>query len=323
MKSINTILFATLLFVGCSKKNTDNVASSILPSSTLKEIVAADQAENRVIIADVNSQKITWEWNPTSSADISKDDAKWFVNMSDAKPVFDNKYILATASTGGVALVRIADKKSIFYAYAGNGNAHSAEILPDGNIVVACSTQNYLIVFHTDTIHHPFAGITKKIILADAHNVVWDNKRQLLWSASINKIYAYRYNFNCSNPDLALVDSISLPVSGCHDLFPIYGKDSLWLSTSNQVWMVDIKKKTVTQASAQPRIKSVSSGPASFSSILLQSIDADQLWWSDNLIDLNGKLVFRYSGLKMYKARWMLPNTFSYLPNAAVNFCTP
>lgn len=322
MKNIILLLFAAILFISCSKHKDNSTEPPPLPSSIIKEVVGADQAQNRVIIADVNTQKIIWEWNPAASTDITSANAKWFVNMSDAKPVYNNKYILATASTGGVALVRIADKKSIFYAYAGNGNAHSAEVLPDGNIVVACSTQNYLIIFHTDTIHHPFAGYTKKVTLADAHNVVWDNKRQLLWSASVNKVYGYRYNFNCSNPDLALADSISLPVSGCHDLFSVYGKDSLWLSTSNQVWTVDLKKKTVTQASNQPRIKSVSSGPAGFPTIVLQSINTDPLWWSDNVIDLNDKLVFKYPGLEMYKARWLLPNTFSYLPNAAVTVCT-
>lgn len=315
------MLFAAILFSGCSKHNADQTEPPVLPPSTVKELVGADQAQNRVIIADVNTQKIIWDWNPATSADISSTNAKWFVNMSDAKPVYNNKYILATASTGGVALVRIADKKAIFYAYAGNGNAHSAEVLPDGNIVVACSTQNYLMIFHTDTLHHPFAGYTKKITLADAHNVVWDNKRQLLWSASVDKIYGYQYNFNCSSPDLSLAETISLPVSGCHDLFPVYGKDSLWLSTSKQVWTVDLKKKTVVQASSQERIKSVSSGPAGFPTIVLQSINTDPQWWNDSVVDLNGTLVFKYAGLEMYKARWMLPNTFSYLPNATVTIC--
>ncbi len=58
-----------------------------------------------------------------------------------------------------------------------------------------------------------------------------------------NKLYGFTYNFNCAAPDLTLKDSVTLPASGCHDLFAGYGKDSLWLSTSSKIWAINLANK--------------------------------------------------------------------------------
>ena len=208
-----------------------------------QQLIITDQSENRIVIADVETGKITWEWLADQS-NIHPQDIKWFNAPSDAKAVYDNEYILLNASGGGVALVRIADKKLMFYAYAG-GNTHSAELLPDGNIVTASSTGSYLMVFHTDTLHFPENIYSKKIPLPFAHNVVWDKKRNILWSAAKNKLYSFKYNFNCGHPDLKVVDSTLLPDTDAHDLFPMFDKDSLWLTTVHGVFKIDPSTKKV------------------------------------------------------------------------------
>lgn len=314
-------------FIQCSKSSAGNTpgnggdSTNTDTQQVVHQIVLADQSTNRVAIADIGTKSVVWEWSPAAS-NVAAGDVKWFVNMSDAKPVYNNRYILANASTGGVALVRISDKKTVFYAYAGNGNVHSTEILPDGNLVVAASTGNYLMLMRMDTTTLPYAGYTKKVTVADAHNVVWDKKRQVLWTASGNKLYSFTYNFNCAAPDLTLKDSLTLPASGCHDLFPAYGKDSLWLSTSSKVWAINLQSKTVTQASALARVKSISSGPdASYPTILMQSIDTDQQWYNDKLVDVNGNTVLQLTGLKAYKGRWFLHSSFSYDTGGDVKVC--
>ena len=159
-------------------------------------ILLAEQKEHRVAIVNIKTQAIVWEWKPSLS--LSQEHAKWFSSMSDAKLVYDGNYILATASGGGVALVRISDKKTVFYTYVG-GNTHSAELLPDGNIVSASSTGNYLTVIKVDTVIAPDQVYKKNVTIDFGHNVVWDNKNQLLWSAGRNKIHSYNYNFNQKN----------------------------------------------------------------------------------------------------------------------------
>ncbi|HTE09582.1 MAG TPA: DUF6528 family protein, partial [Chitinophagaceae bacterium] len=113
-----------------------------------KCMLLTDISQHRIVIANTESQSIIWQWNMKQS-NIDKKYLKWFINYSDVKPVYDQKYLLISSSAGGIALIRIADKKAVFYAYAG-GNTHSIELLPDGNIVSASSTDNYLTIFSVD-----------------------------------------------------------------------------------------------------------------------------------------------------------------------------
>ena len=129
------LLSLSLLF------STGSTALAGTPPDTARYIVMAEQSQQRVIIFDIVTAQTVWEWKPAPPA-VPAEHIAWFSNPSDVKPVLNNQYILMTASGGVVALLRIADKKLVFYAYAG-GNTHSAELLPDGNIVAASSTGNY------------------------------------------------------------------------------------------------------------------------------------------------------------------------------------
>lgn len=282
-----------------------------------KCIVLAEQAGYRVAIADVPSQKIIWEWSPRKS-NIKPEHVKWFSNISDAKPVYGTKYILVTASGGGVALVRVADKKAVFYAYAG-GNTHSAEVLPDGNIVSASSNGNYLCLFHVDTTSFPDKVYSKHIHAKFGHNVVWDSKRQLLWTASMNQIKAFKYNFNCTTPDLKLVDSLKLQGTESHELFPVYHENELWLTDTGAVYRFNPVTRIITKTNfSQRNIKSVSSGPQGFPII---EIKPTEQWWTDAVTDTENHIIFQQKGLKIYKARWFLPNAFSYPVDDQFRIC--
>ena len=313
------IIFCASFLGSCVKAQIQSDQSSSGKDKAFRQqLLLTDQSVNRIAIADVSSGKITWDWR-ASESNIRPQDVKWFNAPSDAKAVYDDKYILLNASLGGVALVRIADKKTVFYAYAG-GNTHSAELLPDGNIVTASSTGSYLMIFHTDTSHFPDNVYSKKIYLPFAHNVVWDKTRKLLWSAGKNKLYSFRYNFNCEHPDLIMVDSTVLPDTDAHDLFPMYGKDSLWLTTIHGVFKIDpsTKKITAVKGNHTENIKNVSSGPKGFPVIgMLPKVK----WWTDEVLDNTGHSIFKQEGLKMYKVRWLLPNLFSYQQHDAIKFC--
>ncbi|MBB5438187.1 hypothetical protein HDC92_001862 [Pedobacter sp. AK017] len=321
MKKIVTLLCVlSFWIIACSSKKAVSVPDHSAPSVDYKNtnLIITDQSQNRIAKVDLKTQAIVWEWKAATG--IPAKDVAWFSNISEGKLVYSGKYMLITASGGGVALVRISDKATVFYCYVG-GNTHSAEILPDGNIVTASSTGKLLTLIHVNLNSFPDNIYKKTIVLDDAHNVVWDKQRQILWSANKDKLVAYTYNFNCNAPGLTVKESINLPAGGCHDLFPVFGEDALWLSTSTKAWKVDLKTRNIKESSALPRIKSVGSGPKGYPAITLQGIDTDRQWYNDKVQDLNGKTIFQMDGLKMYKARWDLKNDFSYPANDDIKNC--
>ncbi|NLR58613.1 hypothetical protein HGH93_10905 [Chitinophaga polysaccharea] len=317
MKKLICSWLCCLLAVTCFAKyeNPSDTASTV--ASCRKCIVVAEQSQHRIVIVNVTTGAMIWEWKPELS-NIQPAHVKWFSNPSDAKVVYNNQYILTNASGGGVALIRIADRKTVFYAYAG-GNTHSVELLPDGNIVSASSTGNYLMLFRTDTLRYPDGVYTKKIPVAFGHNVVWDATGKRLWTAAMDTMHVFRYNFNCQAPDLTQEAAVAIPGTEAHDLFPVYRKNSLWLTNTTNVYTFDIKTRKTSQAPVlQHDIKSVSSGPAGYPVLLVKPKES---WWTDEVIDAGGHTVFSQKGWKIYKARWVLPNTFSYPAGDQLHFC--
>jgi hypothetical protein len=311
MKKRGYLLAILLMGLAATGHSQNNVA-------TCRQcIVIAEQAQHRIVIADLSSGAVIWEWKPENS-NVQPAHVKWFSNPSDAKMVYNNDYVLMNASGGGVALIRVADKKTVFYAYAG-GNTHSAELLPDGNIVSASSTGNYLMLFKTDTLHYPDGVYTKKVPIDFGHNVVWDATRQKLWSAARNHMHAFRYNFNCNAPDLVPDTVFALPGEEAHDLFPVYGENNLWLTNTTHVYKFDVVTTQLKEADVlQANIKSISSAGAGHPTILIRPKES---WWTDEVLDAEGRRLFIRKGWKIYKARWVIPNTFSYPAGDKIHAC--
>lgn len=331
MKRIQRISVGVLMLcaVGCSSKGgpapagaaADSTRHATGVASCIRCLVITDQAAPAIDIVDVGQGgKTVWSWSPAAS-NIAQSQQKWFSNPDDAKPVYNNRYLLINASGGGVALVRIRDKKAVFYAHVGV-NPHSSELLPDGNIVTASSTDSRLVIFHVDTLGTPDQGYRKVIPMPFAHNVVWDRSRQVLWSAGKDKLYKLHYNGDCQHPDLSFLDSLPLPGTDAHELFPVYGKDSLFLTNPSHAYYLNMKTLKLSElTSYDPKnIKSLSAGPSGWPTLVMTPRVS---WWSDEVRDLKGDVLYTRQGLKIYKARWFVQNLFSYPQDAAFRMCTP
>jgi len=294
------------------------IASGQVISHPERCLILAEQSVPQIAIVDTQTGENVWNWIPAEHIQ-NPEHVKWFNNPSDAKVVYNGEYVLMTASGGACALIRIRDKKTMFYAKAGH-NPHSAEILPDGNIVCAASTGNCLTVFKTDTLTFPENVIQRTFHSPFSHNAVWDQKRNLLWTGEMHQIRSWRYNFDCVNPQLTPVDSLAFDDEEGHDLFPVPGEDALYLSTVKKTWIYHIPENRLEQVATKYQgIKSISL--AEKGGVPVVSVPKEQ-WWTNEIIDLNGKRIFYREGLKIYKARWVATNRFSYPEGKSFKTCS-
>ena len=294
-------LFAILLgfniaLGACSDDDAAPVVKNEIFQLPEKAYVLAEQSRRAIVIRDAETHRNIWSWDPYTAC-VPAAQQGWFVNPSEVKPVFNRRYILMTASGGAVALIRLSDHKLMFYANCGQ-NPHSAEVLPDGNIVTAESKSGEINTFVVDTVK---ATATKK--------------------EGVTALFRFKYDGNRSNPKL--INQTTLYTfsneSGGHDLFPVYGEeDKLWLTAASAVYKFDLTGVTdaTTNDSTEPTcekvysiadIKSICNGP---DGILM--LKPTEEWWAEGLVNEKGEELFKMDGAKIYKGRWMIDNTFSY-----------
>ena len=275
----------------------------------MQKIVCTEQFSTRVMIfnadnADWNNSDATiWDFDPLYNLGVPQEKLRYFGAMSEVKLVCNMTQLLITASCGAVAMVRIADGAVLFCEYAG-GNTHSAELLPDGNIVSASSSGNYLRLFRSS------AADSADFEMQDAHGVVWDHKRSCLWSSGAYGIVRWEYDGR------KLIRNGEYPVKQGelfwgHDLFPVYGQDKLFLS-GTALLRFDPENCTYKEIySGEPFIKSISQDAAG--RVLVTT--PQEHWWSDSVCLLTGNVATPWrtkKNMRFYKARWMLHNYFSY-----------
>ena len=281
-------------------------------------IVLAEQARHYVAIVNADTQQVVWTWDVSKSG-LPPEHWSWFNCPTEVKPVYHGSCVLVV-SNGGIGLIRLSDHRMVWYAASGGGFPHSAELLPDGNIAVACSTSHTdagdkLKIYEVDYTNFPATEAIAVYPLQSGHNVVWDRKNRMLWATAYTTLNGYAYGLKDGRPALTLRESLPLPehAEDPHDLFPLYGERRLWMTTSDRLYKFDPGRKRfeeVNPAAGLDHLKSVSSGPAGYPTLVLRPTVS---WWSNAMVDIDGNTVYRGPEyFKIYKGRWMLDNTFSY-----------
>ena len=160
---------------------------------------------------------ILWEWDAKKYAGVVGLTANNMIRLDDAKPVDDNKKILATSSKGYSVLIDKATGDVLWYSNIST-NAHSAALLPNNRIAVACSDNG-------DKVQVFDAGVSNVVKFSDplssAHGVVWNPATERLYAVggSSLKIYSLQ-DWTTAAPKLKLEKTISTTgiVTGLHDM---------------------------------------------------------------------------------------------------------
>ena len=299
------------------------------------KIVIGNQRTSEWAIMDFNKDWRTpeaklWSFNPkldpimqqpcVNDPENRKCDDLWLA-PSDVKAVLNKTHLLCVDSLGGVLLVRIKDKKIIWHVYP-RSNPHSAELLPDGNVVTASSEGHYLKLFNIRKFDPKQPGATpfSQYLLQGAHGVVWDKKRQCLWSSGDFGVTKWRYISDAENPRLEYVDTYGIikkdtifrdayTVIYGHDLFPTHdGK--LFLTYNRGISIFDPETCKITHYSDLKAVKSLDS----FNGKIMM-LKPQERWWAENPHfpddPASEKRCF-IPNAKIYKARFFQNNNFSY-----------
>ena len=270
---------------GCAVSEEARLEGSTTPGVASGKIYIADMGRGRVLVTDETRglEGASDFWTPAEAADLAPDEKGLFPpdEMNECRPaVFcGTRVVLATAWPSGFAVVRASDAKVLFVAEAPRG-VHSAEALPDDNLVTASSTGGDCVkVYSTVT------GETAEYPLPGGHGVVWEKRTK------------------------TLVESFALPAPGGHDLYPSAWRDELFVTAGKSVWVFSTRDRAFAPFEPLARAEDVKS-------ISEKRYNGRVLYtgWGDALSFINPPGKEAKVGANIYKARWdRLPEmTYGY-----------
>jgi len=270
------------------------------------ELLVADLGNGRVLCIDDKRgfEEPLWVWEPAEAEDMTAGERALFPETCECKPAIyqGQRVFLACSYPTGFAVVRMSDRKVLFVAEAPK-NVHSAEVLPDGNLLAVSSLGGDAVRVYSTT-----SGETRDYPLPGGHAIVWDARRECLWALGNSVLQRYSYNDDRDHPELTLEAMINLPQPGGHDLYPRAGRDELFVTTRDKVWAFE------PDASRFVRLKQFYHEAGNVKSVGENAPDGRLAYtlWDDSvrLLDPEGVLVLPDS--RIYKARWNRLPKFAY-----------
>lgn len=259
---------------------------------------------DEVFVLDISGEpRKTWSWKAVDRPELPEALREKFRTTDECKPVAGNR-LLITASSDGAALVDRATGAAVWWGEC--GNAHSAELLPGGRVVLACSiragTGNRLALFDART---PGAAVFSTD-LPSGHGAVWDAERELLWAIGMDDLRAYTLtDWDSDRPRLSLASRYPLPDQSGHELMAVPDSSRLVLSTHHAVWLFDRDTRTFSKhgdLKDAADVKGVSIHPVNGRIAYIQA-DAPE-WWSNRIRLLHPHRVITMEGERLYKVRW-------------------
>ncbi|UCM90774.1 DUF6528 family protein [Streptomyces marincola] len=298
-------------------------------------VLVTEQAGRRLLLLDprvsvwdpaAEPSVVRWAFSPLGDAryrDLVPETSWVYPDEAKVRRYRGRTFVLTTASFGFAAVVEYPSGRRYWAGGLGAGddlfNPHSAEILPDGNVAVACSTGALVRLFAASL--GPHAGRYVDAELKGAHGLHWDDAREVLWAVGDDELVAYEVAGRRVRPTLRQRFAVPLPVAtpgrtaGGHDLFPVLGRPGrLWVTTNAAVFQYDIARRVFVrdfpgaEEISRSSVKAVGDDPRT-GRVLSNAPEPglEKTWWTTT-VDLHRPTDSRKlvdGGI--YKARWWLP----------------
>ncbi|MFD8808296.1 DUF6528 family protein [Streptomyces sp. NPDC059597] len=302
-------------------------------AATVPPVLVGDQKARKVLLLDstktawdpaADPSVVQWSFTPDGDsryADLQPTSSFTYVSEVKARTSGGSTLVLVTASYGFAAVVEYPTGKRRWAGLvAGSGpgddlNPHSIELLPDGNVAVACSHGNAVRVYAAS--QGPTATDYFTTPLTTAHGVHWDSGANVLWAVGGTKLAAYTLAGTPAQPVLTEKTSVSvdLPTSDGHDVGAVAGSsDLLWVSTGSALYQYSKSARTFTPYGSTAcgggpwgGVKAVSN---SGSTVLFTKPDGDLSpnWLTRYVRDASGTAApYALADGGIYKARWWQP----------------
>jgi hypothetical protein len=221
------------------------------PHILLMDYTQADWGAN-------NPKALLWSWKPSDSGISS---SGWGL-PTEAKlrnnSLWGGQWMAVSDSDGMMAVVSYPGKVRKWSINAGtSSNVHGIELLPSGNVAGAASNGGWVRVYAAS--QGASSEVFAQYDLPDAHNVLWDPSRNVLWALGGNKLVQLRVGGTDAAPALSVVATSLLPSGSGHDLQPVYGDiNSLYISMGHVVYVYNKQTGTATVLQNTVGIKSIS-----------------------------------------------------------------
>lgn len=298
-------------------------------------VLLTEQATQQILVLDPRRRVwdpehepsvVRWAFSPTryeGYEDLRPEYSWVYPSESKVRRHKGRTYVLTTASFGFVAVVDYPSGRRYWGTAIGAGddlfNPHSAEILPDGNVAVACSTGALVRLYAAS--QGPDASRCAEAELKGAHGLHWDGAREVLWAIGDDELVTYKVGGTRARPTLRRRSSVGLPVGtpgktpGGHDLFPVAGRRGrLWVTTNASVFQYDIAGRAFVQDFAgadeisRKSVKGVGDDPRTGQVVsTVPEGGLEETWWTTRVSVHRPRGEYELVGGGIYKARWFLP----------------
>ena len=217
------------------------------------------------------ASNMKWSWKPTTALGYSATaEIPLWKGLTDVK-VRNNtvfgvpQVIIATALRFVTIATYPGGVRKWSCGFAAGATVHSAEILPNGNCIVANSeTGNGYIRIFSSSQPPPNHGVNHIYPFQFAHSVLWDATHSCLWAVGTT-LRKYAVTGTAADPTLTLLSEYPLPTAGGHDI-SAYTRDSnlMWVATIGGIYIFNKTAGTYTAMSGAAQnidVKGISDQP--------------------------------------------------------------